>query len=209
MAERYPVGTQVILIKSFQDTPTLVGKLATIRSCDEKCYGLEFGDDAECTRLHTLRGELSRRRGWFVPIEGYVKSVQEFILEGWSCTDGFSLYPRGDWWYEDCHWKARGMLKLSAYGETAHCLLMFLCPPALRTDFKIKLDRTLFSMAKAHRIWTQDAQFFADMVAPTSEGETVAFTLYAFYRLKARAKDVATLLAEELDFPLEEVIYDV
>lgn len=209
MAEIYPVGTQVILIKSFQNTPTLVGKLATIRTCSEDYYGLEFGDDAECPRLHTLRGKLDRPRGWFVPIEGYVKSAQELNLEGWSFTDGFSLYPCKVWWYRDCHWTVEGTLKLSTYEDTVHCLLMSLCPPALRADFRTKIDRTLFSMAKAHRIWTQDAKVFADMIAPTSEGETVAFTLRTAYNLKARAKDVAKALAEVLDFPLEEVIYDV
>lgn len=209
MAERYPVDTQVILMKSYQNTPMLVGKLATIRICGENFYGLEFGDDAECPRLHTLRGKLSRRRGWYVPIEGYVTLAQELNLEGWSFTDGFSLYPNEDPWYGDCYLTVDGTLKLSVYGETVHCSLMFLCPPALRTDFKTKVDRTLFSMAKALRIWTQDAKVFADMIAPTIKGETVAFTLRAPYDQKARAKDVAKALAEVLDFPLEEVIYDV
>jgi len=209
MAEIYPVGTQVVLVKSFQDTPTLVDKLATIRICGENHYGLEFGADAKCPRLHTLNGQLHTPRGWFVPIEGYVKLAQEFNLEGWSFTNGFSLYPHGEWWYEDCHWKAEGTLELSAYGETGFCYLMLLCPPALHTDFKTKIDRTLFSMAKAHRIWTQDAQLFADMIAPTIEGEIMAFTLLVSYKLKASANEVAKSLAEVLGFPLEEVIYDV
>jgi hypothetical protein len=210
VAERYPVGTQVVLIKSYQDTPMLVGKLATIRICGENFYGLEFGDDAECPRLHTLRGELSRCRGWFVPIEGYVRLAQELnLLEGWSFTDGFSLYPHEDWWYGDCYLTAEGTLKLSTCKDTVHCLLKSLCPPALRTDFKTKIDRTLFSMAKALRIWTQDAKVFADMIAPTIEGDTVAFTLSAPYTLKTKANKIAKLLAEVLDFPLEEVIYDV
>lgn len=209
MAERYPVGTQVILMKSYQNISSLIGKLATIRICGEDYYGLEFGDDAECPRLHTLRGKLDRPRGWFVPIEGYVALAQELNLEGWSFTDGFSLYPHENRWYRDCHLTVDGTLKLSAYGETVHGLLMFLCPPALRTDFKTKIDRTLFSMAKALRIWTQDTKVFADMIAPTIKGETVAFTFRAPYDKKARAKNVAKALAEVLDFPLEEVIYDV